>query len=236
MKTKLTIAKIETAKVPSGQTETKLWDSLVNGLYLRISASGGRRWYFRYRNDHGKVRPLKVGDYPALSIDAARDAAKVHAAAVAKGRDPGAGTSGKAPQRESHAGLAARRRGALRAQSQRSRHRQLKATSVLPAARAQAPAWNTDIAKLARRSTSSTRSTRLKECPAHTRNSASTPALSRMDDQRRPRRPHNVLAGIASAAEDPRAATQEAARRRALDDADIVTVWRAAEGSGHSAR
>ena len=69
MKTKLTIAKIETAKVPSGQTETKLWDSLVNGLYLRISASGGRRWYFRYRNDHGKVRPLKVGDYPALSID-----------------------------------------------------------------------------------------------------------------------------------------------------------------------
>ena len=88
MKTKLTIAKIETAKVPSGKTEIKLRDSLVSGLYLRISASGGRRWYYRYRTDSGEVRPLKIGDYPTLPIDSARDAAKAHAGQVAKGDDP----------------------------------------------------------------------------------------------------------------------------------------------------
>ena len=186
MKTKLTIAKIETAKVPSGQTETKLWDSLVNGLYLAHSASGGRRWYFRYRNDHGKVRPLKVGDYPALSIDAARDAAKVHAAAVAKGRDPAQARQEKRRSEKATLGSLLAVEGPP-AQSQRSRHRQPKRGTVLPAARAFALHEARHRQALAPRL--HRRLQQVKSCPAHARSSARTPARFSIGRPIRPSRP-----------------------------------------------
>src|SRR6476660_4472628 len=91
---KLTLARINTAKIPLGMTELKLWDGAVSGLCLRLFAGGGRSWAYRYRSGDGgraaKVRTIKLGSYPALSIDAARDAAKAHAAAIAKGQDPAA--------------------------------------------------------------------------------------------------------------------------------------------------
>lgn len=91
---KLTIAKIESAEIPDGKTQVLLWDAAVGGLYLRCFAGGGRSWMYRYRADGGgraaKLRAVKLGSYPALSLDAARDAARTHAGQVAKGHDPAA--------------------------------------------------------------------------------------------------------------------------------------------------
>ena len=89
---RLTIARVETVRIPPGKAEIKLWDGAVSGLCLRCFAGGGRSWVFRYRADGGgrsaAIRTLKLGNYPALSLDAARDAAKAHAGQVAKGLDP----------------------------------------------------------------------------------------------------------------------------------------------------
>ena len=89
---KLTMAQIQSAEIPHGKTQALLWDSAVTGLYLRCFAGGGRSWMFRYRADGGgraaPLRSVKLGDYPTLSIDAARQAARALAGAVAKGSDP----------------------------------------------------------------------------------------------------------------------------------------------------
>ena len=90
--TKLTIAKIAGAKIPAGKADLKLWDSAITGLYLRLLPGGGRSWVYRYRSGGGgrsaKQKAIKLGSYPALWIDAARDAARTHAGQVAKGHDP----------------------------------------------------------------------------------------------------------------------------------------------------
>ena len=44
MKKPLTIARIQTAKVPDGAAELKLWDGATGGLCLRCFAGGGRTW------------------------------------------------------------------------------------------------------------------------------------------------------------------------------------------------
>ena len=89
---KLTLARINAAEIPPGKAELKLWDAAVSGLYLRLLAGGGRSWVFRYRADGGgrsaKIRSIKLGNYPALTLDAARAAARAHAGQVARGQDP----------------------------------------------------------------------------------------------------------------------------------------------------
>ena len=89
---KLTIAKIAAVKIPPGKTEIKLWNDAVKGHYLRCRASGSKLWYYRYRPDGGgrsvPQKSVKIGDYPALSIDAATNIAKIFAGQVAKGNDP----------------------------------------------------------------------------------------------------------------------------------------------------
>ena len=45
---------------PARPDRNQLWDTLVSGLYVRVADSGARRWCFRYRNEHGKVRPIKL--------------------------------------------------------------------------------------------------------------------------------------------------------------------------------
>lgn len=59
----LTDSKIRSAK-PHDKT-FKITDS--HGLYLLVSTSGSRLWYFRYRFD-GKENRLALGDYPQISL------------------------------------------------------------------------------------------------------------------------------------------------------------------------
>jgi len=76
MAEKLTIAKINAVRFREGDGEIKLWDGAVSGLCLRCFPAGGRTWAYRYREGSGgrsaKIRTLRLGSWPAVSIDAAR--------------------------------------------------------------------------------------------------------------------------------------------------------------------
>lgn len=62
---------------------------VVKGLELHAGATG-KTWKLYYRAADGARRRPKLGDFPALSIEAARDAAKELLRRVARGDDPSA--------------------------------------------------------------------------------------------------------------------------------------------------
>lgn len=59
------------------------------GLYLQITAAGGKLWRFDYALD-GKRKTLAIGKYPAVSLAEAREAAENARRMVAAGNDPSA--------------------------------------------------------------------------------------------------------------------------------------------------
>lgn len=63
----------------------KLFDG--GGLHLAVMPSGGKLWRLKYRVA-GKEKLLALGAYPAISLAAARDAAKKARATIAAGGDP----------------------------------------------------------------------------------------------------------------------------------------------------
>jgi integrase len=78
--------------VPPGRAEIWLRDTVVPGLVVRCLSGGSKTFAYRYRPQPGgrRVHPrvLTIGDYPALSLADARDAARIHAGEIAKGKDP----------------------------------------------------------------------------------------------------------------------------------------------------
>jgi hypothetical protein len=66
-----------------------LCDSEFVGLILRRQPSGRKFWYFGY-SFGGCRKRVKIGNFPALSVDGARKAAKAPAAEIAAGNDPAA--------------------------------------------------------------------------------------------------------------------------------------------------
>lgn len=66
-----------------------VWDAKVGGLVLRILPSGRASWFARAWIPHeGRRTSIKLGEYPALRIPAARRQALVHLGAVQQGQDP----------------------------------------------------------------------------------------------------------------------------------------------------
>ena len=69
-------------------------DEIVRNLQLRVSPSKDdkpprRIWNVRYFRDSDAARQrVKIGAYPALSVEKARQAALKHAVAVIEGKDP----------------------------------------------------------------------------------------------------------------------------------------------------
>jgi integrase len=91
-RTPLTKSRIEKATVPPGAAELWLRDSIVSGLAVRCLPGGSKTFVYRYRPHGGgrniNPRILKLGNFPALSLDDARAAARIHAGNVAKDVDP----------------------------------------------------------------------------------------------------------------------------------------------------
>ena len=91
---KLTETMTRSAAVPTGKKQVILWDGSVVGFGLRCYASGAKTWIYVYRAAGGgrKVQSqiFTLGSWPTVSVEAARKAARVHAGAVAHGRDPAA--------------------------------------------------------------------------------------------------------------------------------------------------
>jgi hypothetical protein len=90
--TPLTRSVIEKAKVPPGKLQIMLWDTVISGFGVRCLPGGAKTFVYRYRPHGGgrSVNPrlLKLGAFPSISLDDARKAARIHAGDVAKGKDP----------------------------------------------------------------------------------------------------------------------------------------------------
>lgn len=69
-------------------------DDIVPGVMARRGAAGVSLLY-TYRNRQGVERRPKLGNWPALSLDAARDLARQWAAEVAAGKDPSVEKAGE---------------------------------------------------------------------------------------------------------------------------------------------
>ncbi|MGA8698018.1 MAG: integrase arm-type DNA-binding domain-containing protein [Xanthobacteraceae bacterium] len=74
------------AKPRDGEVQTDYFDTQVSGLALRIS-EGRKSWTLHYTLG-GKRRRLTFGNYPSISLSAARTRADEAKAAVADGHDP----------------------------------------------------------------------------------------------------------------------------------------------------
>lgn len=84
-------AELTKRAIDGAQPGRWLWDGGargIPGLGLRVTPAGTRTFLFRYRTSGGTQRFVKVGGYPALTVDKARDVAKLRAGEVGAGGDP----------------------------------------------------------------------------------------------------------------------------------------------------
>lgn len=81
--------KMSVAALKALPVDAKLWCHVVKGLHAHRRA-GATSWVVTYLPHSGKRRWLRLGDYPTLTIELARDAAREILTRVAKGDDPAA--------------------------------------------------------------------------------------------------------------------------------------------------
>ena len=86
-KTKLTDILVRSVKPPESGRITII-DTEVSGLSLRVSATGAKSWFVRYRPKKQTQRSVAIpGDYPTTSLAAARSRAQDILAAAKRGVD-----------------------------------------------------------------------------------------------------------------------------------------------------
>ena len=73
----LTDALVKSLKCDAGKTVIELRDTALQGLELRVWASGAKTWRLHYtRRSDGKRRVTGLGSYPTLALKEARRKAK----------------------------------------------------------------------------------------------------------------------------------------------------------------
>ena len=84
---RLTKRAVETLAIPAiGQSF--LWDGEIRGFGIRAIPSGLKTFIVQYRNAHGKSRRIKLGRFGIMTVEQARELAKVNLGRVAGGIDP----------------------------------------------------------------------------------------------------------------------------------------------------
>ncbi len=81
------INNLTSAKCPADKDRIYLWDSNTPGLAMMITGTGHKSFYF-VKKIHGAPKRLKLGTFPDVAIQQARNLVKQHAGEVAKGNDP----------------------------------------------------------------------------------------------------------------------------------------------------
>ena len=87
---KLTKKAVE-ALEPPATGQAFLWDGELKGFGVRVTKSGVKTFILQYRNAEGKSRRINIGRFGVITVENARDEAKIKLGAVAAGEDP-AGT------------------------------------------------------------------------------------------------------------------------------------------------
>lgn len=83
---RLTATVVENAK-PSPSGELELWDELLPGFGLRVSARG-RKSFVVFTRLHGRKIRVTLGHYPAMSLAEARERARATIQTISCGDDP----------------------------------------------------------------------------------------------------------------------------------------------------
>lgn len=83
--TKRTIDSLPSAAINTG---TVYWDSELKGLGVRVLPSGRKTFVIKFRARSGRQRWMKLGTYGPLTVERARDLAKIELAKVVEGQDP----------------------------------------------------------------------------------------------------------------------------------------------------
>ena len=188
---------------------------------------------FRYRGPGGRsaqIRSVKLGSWPTLTIDAARTAARAHAGQIARGADPAQVRTDQRRKAAATLGVLLAADGAYERNLQARGIVKIKMT-MSSLRRGLARYMDVDIAKLSRRDLVEALDAlqgrpgarqELRKCSRTLLEWSVSTGLA----------PFNVLAGMRMPPKTRVQRLQEAARRRALTDQDIVAVWRACAVSG----
>jgi hypothetical protein len=207
---KLTIARINAAEIPPGKAEIKLWDGAVNGLCLRIFAGGGRSWVYRYRSGGGgRTAKIRTID-PAAVRHEQRRSEKATLGSLLAVNGP-------------------------YERSLKARHIVMVKEILSSLRRGLVKLMPVDIAKLSRRDLVEVLG-KLDHLPGaqvelrkHTRGMLEWAVNNGLVFA-------NVLAGMRAAPLTRAQRIQQASKRRALIDSDIIKIWHAAETAvGHLA-
>lgn len=81
-----------TAHCEPGRKKTDYWDtgSVCNGLVLEVRSTGGRTWYLRYQDPHGKQRQHKIGRHEDVGWEQVKRVARKLRSEIVLGGDPAA--------------------------------------------------------------------------------------------------------------------------------------------------
>ncbi|MXO74837.1 tyrosine-type recombinase/integrase [Altererythrobacter aerius] len=89
-KVKLDATTCLTATCPADKSKETLWDTAIQGFVIEIRPNGGRTYYLRYFDGHGRQRQHKIGGFADLTFDQARKEARRLRSIVVLGGDPAA--------------------------------------------------------------------------------------------------------------------------------------------------
>lgn len=84
----LTRSFVQSAACPAGRRKLDYFDKRCPGFLLEVRVSGGKTFYQRYRDAHGRERQYKIGPAAILSVAEAREKARRIAAEALIGADP----------------------------------------------------------------------------------------------------------------------------------------------------
>lgn len=85
--TKLTKKAVDAFAAPA-ETQIVYWDSEIRGFGVRVLKSGLKTFIVQYRNSEGIKRRINLGRFGIMTVEQARDLAKVKLGKVAAGEDP----------------------------------------------------------------------------------------------------------------------------------------------------
>ncbi|MBU6356878.1 MAG: tyrosine-type recombinase/integrase [Rhodospirillales bacterium] len=86
---RLTKTAVEGLKPPTGKGgQSFLWDGELKGFGVRVIHSGLKTFVLQYRDADDRTRRIKLGRFGAITVENARDLAKVKFGELAKGNDP----------------------------------------------------------------------------------------------------------------------------------------------------
>jgi integrase len=87
-KVQLTSGFVRAAGCPTGRPKIDYFDTSQRGLMLEVRASGGKTYYQRYTDDHGRERQFKIGPADVITLEQARRQARTVLAHAVLGDDP----------------------------------------------------------------------------------------------------------------------------------------------------